>query len=463
MQPSRRCRAGLCVIEAGHDVTEWPLVPVLAAARAEPPRARASASWPTSRRDTGGRRKRGRETRVEQIRTPREAAGARPRPHPSAQAARRDAREDGDPRRCAARSRSSRRCGRARRRRTTPSTPPCASARTRRCCSTQKMEDEQAKLMSGDVTNPKEVANISRELDALRKHKEQLEYATRSPRWRSARRPPSRSAKVDAAIAEGKRREGVLVKDFQAKGGALTAEIARLEAERALVAAARRPGAARAVRAAARDEARHRARRAARRDVLGVPRRAAVEQGRRRSRPGRRIGVCPACHRLLVVTPKDARVSRFVLRTDGGARGNPGPGRRGVRARRRPTGETLVRRRPVPRRDHQQRRGVRGAAVGAARRDRAGRAPADRVLRQRADGAAAQRRVPREERGPQAALRRGVQADRAGSATCASCTCGARRTRRPTRWRTRRWTAAVSSATRPRAAASDFEQGTLFG
>lgn len=168
----------------------------------------------------------------------------------------------------------------------------------------QKMATEQAKLMSGDVTNPKEVANISREMDALRKHKERLEGDTLAE-MEKREKAAEQVGKVDAAIEEGKRREGVLVKDFQAKGGALNAEIARLEAERASIAAAVEPallGQYERLR-----EQKHGIGLGVLHDATCSACRVELPSNKvTELKAGPPIGVCPACHRLLVVTPKDS-------------------------------------------------------------------------------------------------------------------------------------------------------------
>jgi uncharacterized protein len=168
----------------------------------------------------------------------------------------------------------------------------------------QKMDAEQAKLMSGDVTNPKEVQNISRELDSLRKQKEKLESDTMTE-MEKREKAAEQVAKIEATIAEGKRRESVLVKDFQQKGGELTAEVARLEKERATVAAAIDPTLL----------AQYEHLRETKHGIgLGVLHDATCSACRvelpstklEALRAGPAVGVCPACHRLIVVTPKEA-------------------------------------------------------------------------------------------------------------------------------------------------------------
>jgi predicted nucleic acid-binding Zn-ribbon protein len=167
----------------------------------------------------------------------------------------------------------------------------------------QKMDAEQAKLMSGEVTNPKEVTNISREMDALRRQKDKLETDTLAV-MEKREKAGEQVAKVDAAIEEGRRREAVLVKDFQEKGGALQGEIAKLEAERAAVAAAVEPSLL----------GRYEQLRESKHGIgLGVLHEDTCSACRvelpsnkvAELKSGEPIGVCPACHRLIVVTPKE--------------------------------------------------------------------------------------------------------------------------------------------------------------
>ncbi|HEY3318225.1 MAG TPA: hypothetical protein VGK50_07370 [Coriobacteriia bacterium] len=167
----------------------------------------------------------------------------------------------------------------------------------------QKMQAEQEKLMSGEVTNPKEVANISRELDSLRRQKEKLESDTLAE-MEKREKAAEQVAKVDAAIAEGKRRESVLVKDFQGKGGTLTSDIGRIEAERAAIAAALEPallGQYEHLR-----ETKHGIGLGVLHDATCSACRVELPSNKLEGlRGGPPIGVCPACHRLLVVAPKE--------------------------------------------------------------------------------------------------------------------------------------------------------------
>lgn len=94
-----------------------------------------------------------------------------------------------------------------------------------------KMESEQAKVLSGEVTNPKELQALTRELDALGRKKAALETETITL-MEKAEAGAAQVAKVDATIAEGREKEAALIAQFREKGGALQTELERLRAER---------------------------------------------------------------------------------------------------------------------------------------------------------------------------------------------------------------------------------------
>jgi predicted nucleic acid-binding Zn-ribbon protein len=171
---------------------------------------------------------------------------------------------------------------------------------------TGKIDAEQAKMMSGEVTNPKEVANLSRELASLQRQKDKLDNDTLDLMEKREKASQQRD-KVDAAIAEAHRREEGLVRDYQSRGGEVSAEVGRLEAERKLVAAA--------LDAALLDQ--YEKLREQKHGIgLGVLHDQTCSACRMELpsdkvnvlKAGPPVAVCPACHRLLVVTPppKDA-------------------------------------------------------------------------------------------------------------------------------------------------------------
>jgi predicted nucleic acid-binding Zn-ribbon protein len=93
---------------------------------------------------------------------------------------------------------------------------------------TAKMEAEQSKLVSGEITNPKELQAVSREMDALRRRVEQLE-ADDLAEMQKREDGAAQIAKIDAALAEGARREGELTDRFKTRGGDI---LAHIEAEK---------------------------------------------------------------------------------------------------------------------------------------------------------------------------------------------------------------------------------------
>jgi hypothetical protein len=96
---------------------------------------------------------------------------------------------------------------------------------------TAKMDDEQAKLMSGAVTNPKELANISTEIDLLRRKKEQTENDMMAlmERREAAQLQVN---KIDEALSRAGKDEVKLVLRFQKAGGDILAEIEKLKRRR---------------------------------------------------------------------------------------------------------------------------------------------------------------------------------------------------------------------------------------
>jgi predicted nucleic acid-binding Zn-ribbon protein len=97
-----------------------------------------------------------------------------------------------------------------------------------------KMDSEQAKLVSGEITNSKELQAVSMELDALRRRKDALEndlLAEMDKRENGA----GQVAKIEAALAEGRRREAEMTDRFKQHGGEILREI---EAEKKARAAA---------------------------------------------------------------------------------------------------------------------------------------------------------------------------------------------------------------------------------
>lgn len=161
-----------------------------------------------------------------------------------------------------------------------------------------KMEAEQAKLLSGEIANPKELQSVSLELDSLRKRKDALESELLES-MEKRETAAAQVAKIDAALAEGRRREADLTEHFKERGSEILAHIEEEKRARTLLAAAL--GADLLAKYEASRE--HHGTGAGRLDQgrcsacrVGLPagKVAALEAGPE-------IGTCPNCGRLLVV------------------------------------------------------------------------------------------------------------------------------------------------------------------
>ncbi|MBN1192977.1 MAG: hypothetical protein JXA36_04730 [Coriobacteriia bacterium] len=94
-----------------------------------------------------------------------------------------------------------------------------------------KIDTEQEKVISGEVTNPKELQNLTRELDALKRRKDVIEFEELGL-MEKAEVGAAQLAKVEEALAEGAAKEAQLIADFKAKGGELQADIAKMKKAR---------------------------------------------------------------------------------------------------------------------------------------------------------------------------------------------------------------------------------------
>jgi uncharacterized protein len=164
---------------------------------------------------------------------------------------------------------------------------------------THKMDVEQAKLTSGEITSPKELQAIAMELDSLRRRRDQLEQMELD---QLAKREAAigQSDKVRAALAQGEKNEAALVDDFKDKGSHLLGEIETLKAERAKL--MKRMSAAVLERYEVLREAKHGI--AVGRlegETCGVCRVSIPQHTVETLRAGPAIGACPNCSRMLVI------------------------------------------------------------------------------------------------------------------------------------------------------------------
>lgn len=95
----------------------------------------------------------------------------------------------------------------------------------------EKIDAEQRKIMSGEVTNPKELLNITREMDALRRRREKLEMEQVSLMER-AEKAKQQLDQVQEALQKLESREEQLIEVFKKVGGELQVDIAEQLQER---------------------------------------------------------------------------------------------------------------------------------------------------------------------------------------------------------------------------------------
>lgn len=168
---------------------------------------------------------------------------------------------------------------------------------------TQKLEAEQAKVMSGDITNPKEVQHITREMDALRRRREKLEMEDLELMER-LEKSKLQVGKVEVALQQLATQESTLTEKFRAEGGELQGEIESFKVQRGTLASSLTP------KLLERYETVREAKGGVGAATLAGPACTACHMELPAQRleellSGPRIAVCPACRRLLVIPAPD--------------------------------------------------------------------------------------------------------------------------------------------------------------
>lgn len=168
----------------------------------------------------------------------------------------------------------------------------------------EKIVGVQKTLDSGQVTNPKEVHNLSREMDALKRREDKLDNDTIAlmERLEKAR---EQVAKVEMALERLSAREKQLITEYRAKGGEMQTSLDSHKTQRAELAASLGDD------LLARYETT-----AAAKGGIGAAKLLEVAcsacrvelpaERLRELREGPDIGLCPNCRRLLVVRGADA-------------------------------------------------------------------------------------------------------------------------------------------------------------
>ena len=164
----------------------------------------------------------------------------------------------------------------------------------------EKIEAEQAKVLSGAVTNPKELQNLTREIAALDRRRAALEHEELGL-MEKAEAATAQVQKVKAALDEGRSKESGLIERFKQRGGEIQREIERLKAERKLLADRLTPGMLE----------RYEAVRAAKHGIgVGVLMSDGLCSACRTQLPagraqdiagGPEVGQCPNCRRIMIV------------------------------------------------------------------------------------------------------------------------------------------------------------------
>ncbi|MDI6900478.1 MAG: C4-type zinc ribbon domain-containing protein [Anaerosomatales bacterium] len=169
----------------------------------------------------------------------------------------------------------------------------------------EKMEVEQAKILSGDVTNPKELQNLSRELDSLRRRRDKLDNQTMGF-MEKLENGQAQAEKVRDALTKLAAREARLVEEFKHAGGELTGEIATLKRKRTTL--LKELDAELTARYEEALATKHGVAVGALRDgVCSACRMALPAERVQALLAGPAVAICPTCHRLLVVRDgKDA-------------------------------------------------------------------------------------------------------------------------------------------------------------
>lgn len=167
----------------------------------------------------------------------------------------------------------------------------------------EKIAAVQETLDGGQVSNPKEVHNLSREMDALKRREDKLDNETLSLMER-AERANQQLSTIDDALATLAERESGLIAAYQQKGGEVQSRLEEQRAARAELAEALGTDLLARYEAAA--EAKGGIGAAQLLDVACSACRVELPAERvKELKDGPDIGVCPNCRRLLVVRGAD--------------------------------------------------------------------------------------------------------------------------------------------------------------
>jgi hypothetical protein len=170
------------------------------------------------------------------------------------------------------------------------------------------LDAEQAKATSGETSNHKELQNLARELESLRKQKDRKETETLQQMER-VEAGEAQAAKIAGSLEKAHAKEAQLIARFQERGGALQQRLDALTKERAAVAALMRSellGRYERTRSAKHGigvGVLEGSRCSVCRIELPAERAQALREDARRT--GDPVGMCPNCRRILIVWGDD--------------------------------------------------------------------------------------------------------------------------------------------------------------
>ena len=101
---------------------------------------------------------------------------------------------------------------------------------------TEKIDSEQKRVMSGELTTPKEIQHMTREIESLKRRKEKIEIDLLALMER-VEKADGQILKVDKALEQLAKQEKIHVGEFTEIGGSLQSDIKALKADRKKVAA----------------------------------------------------------------------------------------------------------------------------------------------------------------------------------------------------------------------------------
>jgi len=165
-------------------------------------------------------------------------------------------------------------------------------------------QTEQAKATSGETSDHKELQNLARELDSLRKQKDRKDTETLK-QMECVEAGQAKATTIEASLAKAHAREAQMVATFRERGGALQGRLDALSRERAAMAALIRPSLleryeqARALKHGIGVGTLVGSTCSVCRIELPAERAQALREDAHRTNDP--IGTCPNCHRILIV------------------------------------------------------------------------------------------------------------------------------------------------------------------